>query len=106
MELLDRLESRVDDLLLALSDARSENARLHAEIEAMKASLQQEKTIAVALREEIERLRALESQVSALPLLEKENQRLKEEIARSNEAKGVVALKIDRLLKKLSAQTI
>lgn len=106
MELLDRLESRVDDLLLALGDVRSENSRLHAEIEAIKASLQQEIATAATLREEIDRLRVLESQVSALPLLEEENKQLKEEIARANEAKGVVALRIDCLLKKLSAQTI
>jgi len=103
MELLDRLENRVDALLAMVKSLRTANARLLAEKEAINASLQHETAKAAALQEELAVLRQSQGQGA---LLVEENAKLRAEVARANDAKGVVALKIDRLLKKLSTQTL
>jgi|GEM_PF-6663961 len=106
MELIDKLEIRIAEILSAMAALRAANRGLCEEKDAAVVAFEQERARLAPLQEKVEALDMLEAKVASLSLLEEENIRLKDELARANAAKGVVALKIDRLLNKLSAQAI
>lgn len=75
MEILTRLENRIDEVLARNKELESENERLKREFESGAAEL------------------------------ESENLRLKDELDREKAAKEAVVARIDLLLKKLSGET-
>jgi cell division protein ZapB len=75
MEILTRLENRIDEILTRVKELEAENARLKRELENGAAEL------------------------------ETENLRLQDELDREKAAKEAVVARIDHLLKKLAGET-
>lgn len=66
-ELLDRLESRLEQLLQELDHLRSENRRLHTELAPLRLDRQELDSLRLAHRDQARRLEELARQLEAAP---------------------------------------